>query len=69
LDIPLLIREYFLKCIVVSDLNSRGLVKTIIENLQSAGINFIDFFIGQGYDCAASMRGYFNCAKAVVIGT
>ena len=60
-----LIREDFLKFVVVSDLSGQGLAKTIIENLQSAGIN-LDFLIGQGYDGAASMSGHLNGAQAVI---
>ncbi|XP_008187396.1 zinc finger MYM-type protein 1-like [Acyrthosiphon pisum] len=60
-----LIREDFLKFVVVSDLSGQGLAKTIIENLQSAGIN-LNFLIGQSYDGAAYMSGHLNGAQAVI---
>lgn len=51
--------EDFLQFIEVKDVSGKALADTILNNLQSMGIE-TKYLVGQGYDGAASMSGVFN---------
>uniref|UniRef100_A0A2H8TYH1 Zinc finger MYM-type protein 1 n=2 Tax=Melanaphis sacchari TaxID=742174 RepID=A0A2H8TYH1_9HEMI len=59
------LREDFLQFIEVKDVSGKALADTILNNLQSMGIE-TKYLVGQGYDGAASMSGIFNGTQAYI---
>lgn len=59
------LREDFLKFVVVGDMTGKGLSRTLISNCIDIGLD-LKKLVGQGYDGASSMRGHTNgCAAEV----
>ncbi|KAL4105175.1 hypothetical protein QTP88_020447 [Uroleucon formosanum] len=59
------LREDFLQFIEVKDVSGKALSDTILNNLQSMGIE-TKYLVRQGYDGAASMSGIFNGTQAYI---
>ncbi|KAF0688861.1 zinc finger MYM-type protein 1-like, partial [Aphis craccivora] len=53
------LREDFLQFVEVKNMSGKALADTILQNLQSLGIE-TKYIVGQGYDGAAAMSGMFN---------
>lgn len=59
------IHEDFIKFVSVSDLTGKGLAKTILQELESFGLD-TKYLVGQGYDGASAMSGQFNGVQAEI---
>lgn len=60
-----IVQEIFLQFVPVTDCTGAGLASTIIEAINSIGLN-PQGIVGQGYDGAAAMSGRMNGAQAVI---
>jgi hypothetical protein len=59
------VREDFMDFLVVDDVTSEGLAKTILQYMKTQNMN-TQYLVGQGYDGASTMSGKFNGVQAII---